>query len=186
MDRDGHSPAPGLLGEPDVIGVTVGQDEGPDVSERAVNRCELGLEIRPRAGQAGVDDRDRSLVHQEVRVDETRAQAWMPSAICMGFDCRVFDRLVPRSANGHRHGGRHRNARRNRRSLGVPVNTSTNRIARCSRPLRARPTIGDRPGHVQRLIHEIRDRGPAGGRVIHTLPTNVAPGGTGPATMRPC
>ena len=37
----------------------------------------------------------------------------------------------------------HENARRNRRSLDGPANVNTGEITRCSRPLRARPTIGD-------------------------------------------
>jgi hypothetical protein len=60
-----------------------------------------------------------------------------------------------------------RNAQRNRRSLVVPTNASTGRIPRCSRPLRARPTIAAGhctwlPGYprLARLRMSFRDRCP--------------------------
>ena len=50
--------APDPLGEPDVVGMAVGQHDRPDVLERAAHRRELGRKVAPVRGGAGVDDRD--------------------------------------------------------------------------------------------------------------------------------
>jgi hypothetical protein len=75
-----------------------------------------------------------------------------------------------------------RNARRNRRSLVVPTNASTSRIPRCSRPLRARPTIV--AGHctwlpsyprVACLRVTIRERCPQGSHIRRVQRNRMSP-----------
>ncbi len=72
-DRDATFAAESL-GEADVVGVPVGQDDRPHVVERATHRGQLGRQVAPEAGQAGVDDRDLAALFDEVAVDEARAE----------------------------------------------------------------------------------------------------------------
>ena len=79
MDEDGHSPLlPGALGKPDVIGMAVRQHDRPDVRERMPHGAELAPEVRPVAGQSGVDDRDPSPIGDEIRVNEAVAESMDP------------------------------------------------------------------------------------------------------------
>ena len=111
----------------------MGQDHRPDVLEGPAHRGELGQEVRPVPGHPGVDDRDEARLLDEVGVDEAGAEA-------MDAVRDLHRRILTAGADRGSCGG-HENARRNRRSLDAPVNTSTDRLTRCSRPLRARPTI---------------------------------------------
>ena len=56
--------------EPDVVGVAVGEHEGPDVIEGATDRGQLLLEQAAVAGEAGVDDGDAVVCDDEVAVDD--------------------------------------------------------------------------------------------------------------------
>ena len=58
------------LGEADVIGIAVGQYHAADVGDRAAHLGELGQEIAPLAGHAGVDQRELAVLLDEVGVDE--------------------------------------------------------------------------------------------------------------------
>jgi hypothetical protein len=62
------------LGETDVVGVAVRQNERPDIVEAPAHRRELGRQIAPVPGQAGVDDRDLAAVLDEVGVDAAVAE----------------------------------------------------------------------------------------------------------------
>ena len=55
--------------------MAVGQDQGPDVVERATHRGQLIQKVRPVARHPGVDDRDRARILDQVDVDEPWAQA---------------------------------------------------------------------------------------------------------------
>ena len=56
VDRDAELLAE-AVGEPDVVGVAVGQHDRPDVGLRPAHRRELALEVAVLAGHPGVDDR---------------------------------------------------------------------------------------------------------------------------------
>jgi hypothetical protein len=58
-----------------VVGVAVGEHEGPYVGQGAPDPGQLLLEQSAVAGEAGVDDGDAVLGHDEVAVDEGAAGA---------------------------------------------------------------------------------------------------------------
>ena len=62
------------LGKADVVGVAVRQDDAANVIEGPAHGGELLRQVAPIAGQAGVDDRDRTAVLDEVAVHEAGAQ----------------------------------------------------------------------------------------------------------------
>jgi hypothetical protein len=71
MDMDGYAALfTDPLGETDVIGVRVSEDHGADVIETAAHGGELGGERVPVPGRAGVHDRDRVVVLDQVRIDQ--------------------------------------------------------------------------------------------------------------------
>ena len=75
VDVDGDaSLATQPLGKADVVGVAVSEDHAADVFERPAHGGELGRQVAPIAGQAGVDDRHRAAVLDEVAVHEAGAQ----------------------------------------------------------------------------------------------------------------
>ena len=159
---------PGALGEADVVGVPVGQDDGPDVVQGATHRRQLGQQVRPVAGHPRVDDRDAAGLLEEVHIDQARAESTDPVG-------DLHRPIVPPAVRPRPASGEHENARRNRRSLAVPINTSTNRITRCSRPLRARSTVRETHGPVQRYFprascHRGRDRARCPRRFPHPAP----------------
>jgi hypothetical protein len=55
-----------------VVDVAVGQQQRPDIVNRAPDRRELTAEVLPVAGQPGVDDGDAGRVLDEVAVDQAR------------------------------------------------------------------------------------------------------------------
>jgi hypothetical protein len=66
---------PEPLGEADVIGVAVGQDERADVVERPAHGGQLLRQIGPVAGHPGVDDRDLAGLLDEIGIDVAVADA---------------------------------------------------------------------------------------------------------------
>jgi hypothetical protein len=118
VDLDGDSPlAPGALGEADVVRMAVRQDDRLDVVKHSAHRREFGRQVRPVAGHRGVDDRDLAPLPQEVAVHEAVAEA-------MDAVRDLHGGIVGLGSPSRTH----ENAQRNRRSLDVPVNTSTDRL----------------------------------------------------------
>jgi hypothetical protein len=75
VDEDPDAALPAQpLGEADVVGVPVRQDEATDVVEGAAHRGQLGRQVLPVAGQAGIDDRDLAALFDQVAVDDARAE----------------------------------------------------------------------------------------------------------------
>jgi hypothetical protein len=66
---------PEPLREADVVGVTVSQNDAPNVIERAAQLRQLLLQLTPVARQTCVDDRDPSGLLNEVTVNDIRATA---------------------------------------------------------------------------------------------------------------
>ena len=76
MHVDRHSVvAAQPLGEPQVIAVAVREHDALDVLERSAHRPELGRQIAPMAGQAGVDHRDPVGSVDQVGRDDVVADA---------------------------------------------------------------------------------------------------------------
>jgi hypothetical protein len=73
MDR--HSALVETIGEADVIGIAMGEDDSADVVERASHRPELGDELSPVTGQTGVDNGDLPRFLHEIDVDEVGTDA---------------------------------------------------------------------------------------------------------------
>jgi hypothetical protein len=63
------------LGEPDVVRVAVGQDDRPDIVERAAHRGQLARKIAKIRRRARIDDRHLATGLDEVRVDEAVSQS---------------------------------------------------------------------------------------------------------------
>ncbi len=75
VDVHGHAElAMEPAGEPDVVGVPVGEHGTADVRHRAAHGGELRHEVAELAGHAGVDDRDRPALLDEIAVDEAVAE----------------------------------------------------------------------------------------------------------------
>ena len=68
-------PAAHLLGEANVIRVPVGQDDRLDVFDSVTHRSQLAGKIGVIRRQAGVDDRDRSALLDEIARDAVIAQS---------------------------------------------------------------------------------------------------------------
>ena len=62
------------LGEADVIGVRVREHERADILDRQPHRRELGRQVIPVAGGAGVDDRHLAGLFEQVHVHQTWAE----------------------------------------------------------------------------------------------------------------
>lgn len=63
------------LGEAHVVGVAVGQHDAAHIVEGAAHCAQLGQELRPETGQAGVDERDALVGVDEVDGDDVGADA---------------------------------------------------------------------------------------------------------------
>lgn len=63
-----------LAGEPDVVGVGVGQDDRFDVVDRAAHVGQGGLQGVAVSAQAGVDERDLAVLLEQEEVPEFRSQ----------------------------------------------------------------------------------------------------------------
>ena len=85
VDVDGHaSLATQPLGKADVVGVAVRQDDAANVIERPAHGGELGRQVAPIAGQAGVDDRDASRRPRR----GSCSRGWSPAGAGMGRSSR--------------------------------------------------------------------------------------------------
>jgi hypothetical protein len=70
MDRHGDLLfAAEPLREADVVGMPVGEDQGPDVGDRSAHRGQLPRDVPVVAGQTGVDDRHLAGILEQVGVD---------------------------------------------------------------------------------------------------------------------
>lgn len=65
---------PQLFGKTDMVRVTVGQNQRPDIVERASHRGKLTRQSTPIPGQAGINDRHQAAVLNQVTIDQPRAQ----------------------------------------------------------------------------------------------------------------
>ena len=74
VDRDAVVAAE-PFGEADVIGIAVGQDQAADVAHRTAHGLQLGLEVTPLAGDAGVDQGQLAVLLDEVGRDDVVADA---------------------------------------------------------------------------------------------------------------
>jgi hypothetical protein len=65
-----------LLAEPlreaDMVDVAVREQQRPDIDRGSSHRLQLAKQILPMATQAGIDDRDRARVLDEIAVDQAR------------------------------------------------------------------------------------------------------------------
>src|SRR5690606_31260365 len=61
------------LRDAQVVGVTVGQQDGGDVLQGAAHRVELREQVPPQPGQTGVDDGDPAALLDEVDGHQVRA-----------------------------------------------------------------------------------------------------------------
>ena len=72
-DEDRHTV---LVAEPlreaDMVHVAVRQQQRPDIHGGSSHRLELAKQVLPMAAQAGIDDRDRASVLDEIAVDQAR------------------------------------------------------------------------------------------------------------------
>src|SRR5205085_12518569 len=59
-----------LFRVPDVVAVTMRQDERPDVLDRAAHRRQLSRQVAIQAGEARIDDRDLTRLLHEIGVDD--------------------------------------------------------------------------------------------------------------------
>ena len=127
-----------VLPHPAVLGEVADGEPRPPALERPdrVDRLDLDDDRRPGA----LADRP-SLTNWGTDEPGRRSRA---ALIVARGAARTVARLSGSATEAPRGCRAQQNARRNRRSLDAPTNTSTSRITRCSRPLRARPTVRER------------------------------------------